>query len=48
MQVVHKDKVEGDTSRRANSVGFILHARRIGRCLKREYDGKIGDRRSRI
>ena len=34
MQIIHKHENEGDSSRRANSVGIIICARRIGRYLK--------------
>ena len=48
MQVIHKNKDEESSSKRANPVGVVICVRRISRYLEREYIGRVGDRGSRI
>ena len=48
MQVVHKDKDEGGSSRGADSVGTIICARRISKHLEGEHLEGFGERRTRV
>ena len=48
MQVIHKDEVEGGSSRGTDSINIIICPRSIGRYLKGECYGEIRDRGDRI
>ena len=48
MQIVYKNENEGGGSRRADSVGVIIYARRVSRHLKGEYLRGFGRRRIEI
>ena len=48
MQVIFKNKNERSCNREADSVDFVLYARRISRHMKGKYFGRSGDRNLRI
>ena len=48
MQVIFEDKDERNNSREANPMNTIICAERVSRCMKREFVGRFGIRRSKI
>ena len=44
MQIVYKNEDERSSSRRTDPVDFVIYARRISRCVEREYVGGFGRR----
>ena len=43
MQVIHKDKNEGSTTRGTDPIGAVLCARKISRCMEGKCVGRIED-----
>jgi len=43
-----RNEDEGKHSRRTGAVGVVICAGRVGRCLERKHNGRIGGRESRI
>ena len=48
MQVVHKDKDEGDIIRGTGPIDAVLYARRVSRCVEGKCVGKTRGRGTRI
>ena len=48
MQTICKNEDEGKYSRRIGAVGIVICAERVGGCLERKHNGRIGGGRSRI
>ena len=48
MQIILEDEVERSNSGRTSSIGFVIRAGGISRCMEGECDGGNGVRRGRI
>jgi len=48
MQIVFEDKDEENNSRRTSSMGPLIYARRISRCIEGKCNKRIRDRRNGI
>ena len=48
MQAISKNEDERSSNQRVNTVDFVIHAGRIGRCLKGKYSGRLGGRIAKI
>ena len=42
MQIIFEDEIEGSNSRRISSMDSSICTRRIGRCVERKYNGRVG------
>ena len=48
MQIVFENEAEGSYGRRTGTVGFVICAGRVGRCVEEERDGGVRVRGGRI